>query len=56
MVEHQRLPAAAHANIKSKTYLCFFVSPNRPEESEEMSLMKELSSVSEPTQIRLGLL
>lgn len=29
---------------------------NRAEESDEMSYMKELTSVSEPTQIQLGLL
>lgn len=35
---------------------CIFLFPNRAEESEEMSYMKELTSVSEPTQIQLGLL
>lgn len=32
------------------------MSLNRAEESDEMCYMKELTSVSEPTQIRLGLL
>uniref|UniRef100_H3CH37 WWC family member 3 n=1 Tax=Tetraodon nigroviridis TaxID=99883 RepID=H3CH37_TETNG len=34
----------------------FEASPNRAEESEEMSFMKEVASGSEPPQVRLGLL
>ncbi len=37
-------------------YSLFRRSSNRAEESDEMSYMKELTSVSEPTQIQLGLL
>lgn len=37
-------------------YFLFCRSTNRAEESDEMSYMKELTSVSEPTQIQLGLL
>lgn len=36
------------------TLLC--LCSNRAEESEEMAYMKELTSLSEPTQIQLGLL
>lgn len=33
-----------------------FLFPTRAEESDEVSYMKEFTSVSEPTQIQLGLL
>lgn len=44
--------------IREKTVCLFLVcrASNRAEESDEMSYMKELTPVSEPTQIQLGLL
>lgn len=41
---------------KQFVYYLFCHLSNRAEESDEMSYMKELTSVSEPTQIQLGLL
>lgn len=51
-----QLHLTEHSSESLILVVFFSPSPNRAEESDEMSYVKELSSVSEPTQIRLGLL
>lgn len=51
-----RLNKKLVSNKVGKLIHHFSIRPNRVEEFDEMSYMKELTSASEPTQIQLGLL